>query len=197
MDIKIIKEIRERSNISLAQCKKAAIEANGDIEKALVILQEWGLIRAATLSSKNAEQGKIFTYNHSGNLLAVMVEINCQTDFSANSDKFIEFGEDVAMQVAAANPTYVCADDVPINIENAQKEIFKKQIENMERKPPEKAQTGIIIGKLKKWKSDICLLQQKSVKFPKKTIEDIRATLSAQLGENVIIKRFIRWELGS
>jgi elongation factor Ts len=192
----LIKQVRERSNVSLTLCKKAVEESGGHIEKALYLLQEWGHLKAAEKSSRDAKQGKIFPYIHLGDKLGVLVEINCETDFSANSDEFKEFGEIVAMQIAAMNPKYVSELDVLSSDMEEAKALFKAQIENMEQQPPEKAHEGILKGKFKKWMTEACLMSQKSAMHPDKTMEDLRVELVSKISENVVVKRFTRWELG-
>ena len=192
----LIKKLREKTNISLGICKKAADKCSGDIDKALILLQEWGHLKASERSSRAVGQGKVYSYIHAGDKLGVMVEVNCESDFSANSDPFEEFCEDVAMQVAATSPQYVsrdCVDDLTARI---QKAIYIEHLKNMKKTPKEDVWQKILDGKMNSWYSEICLMEQESVRYPKKSVEDLRCELVAQIGENVVVKRFVRWEVG-
>ena len=193
MDISLIKELRARTHVSLGKCKKALEQTNGDIETAIVELQKAGLLKVAERSKKEAKEGQIFTYVH-GCKIGVMVEVNCETDFSARNELFTNFCEAVALQIAAMNPPYLSTSDVPDDIEKQQREIFLAQVPP---KAPENKIEHIVNNKMKKWYGEVCLLDQKSVvDSNNKTIEQLRADLVMQIGENVVVRRFMRWELG-
>lgn len=188
-----VKELREQTGVGMMQCKNALKEAEGDIAKALDILRQKGLASAAKKVGREASEGLIGSYIHMGKL-GVLVEVNCETDFVAKTDEYIEFVKDVAMHIAAANPSYVNREDVPADIVAKEKEIFASQVEGK----PANIVDKIVEGKLEKFYSDICLMEQVYVKDEeqKKKIKDILIDKVAHLGENIIIKRFVRFQLG-
>lgn len=188
--IKNIKQLRDQTNVSLNACKKALEDSNGDLEQALILLQKRGQMKANEKSGKPTSEGKIYSYVHQGRV-GVMVEVSCETDFNAKSKEFTDFCEFIALQIAAANPSYLL--DVPESVTNQQKEIFAAQVQDK----PEKAREKIVEGKLVKWRSEIVLMEQQSITDPKKAVEDIRAELVQKTQENIVVKRFIRWELGA
>lgn len=189
-----VKEVRNRSSVGMAECKSALEEAAGDVDKALEVLQKRGLLRAASRAGRIAAQGKIGTYVHGDGSKVCMVEVNCETDFAAKSPTFKEFCENVAMQIVGMSPVYVQRTDVPEAQIAKQREIFEAQLRKEGK--PEQAVAKIVEGKLNKWLTEVCLLEQESVTSPKKTVDQVRAELVAQLGENVTIRRFTRWEVG-
>lgn len=193
--IEIVKEVRNRSHASLKDCASAVDEAGGDIEKALKILQEKGIIRAAG-RSRVASEGRVQTYLHGEGRISVVVEVNCETDFAARSADFKEFCEMVAMHVAGMNPRYISPAHVPAVDMADQHGIFKTQA--ADGKKPEAVVEKIVNGKLDKWLEDVCLVAQKAVlsPTPEKTVEECRALLSSKLGETITIRRFVRWEVG-
>lgn len=188
-----VKELREQTGVGMMQCKNALKEAEGDLAKALDILRQKGLASAAKKVGREASEGLIGSYIHMGKL-GVLVEINCETDFVAKTDEYIEFVKDVAMHIAAANPSYVNREEVPADIVAKEKEIFASQVEGK----PANIVDKIVEGKLEKFYSDICLLEQVYVKDEdqKKKIKDIVIDKVAHLGENIVIKRFVRFQLG-
>lgn len=192
-DINAIKEVRERSGVGLGECKSALEEAYGDVEEALVVLQKRGVIRVAKSASKEANEGYIYSYTHSNGKVAVLAEVNCQTDFSAHNETFREFCEQVGLQIAAMNPKYLTSGDVPEDVLNKQRDIFRAQVLD---KVPDNKVDHIINGKLKKWFGEICLMDQKSVLVTGKTVEQLRADLVMKIKENIVVKRFVRWEVG-
>ena len=190
ISIQAIKSLRDQTSISLNECKKALLESDGDVEKALIILQKKGSLKAQDKISRPTGEGIIHSYIHGNGRMGVLLEVNCETDFAANSHEFRDFCERVALQVAAMNPAYVeepNEKDLAIQIE-----IFSEQVKDK----PEKSQAKIIDGKISKWKKETCLLSQESVVVPGKTIEDLRAELTLKIDENIKIKRFVRWSIG-
>ncbi len=188
---KDVKELREQTGVGMMQCKNALKEAEGDLAKALDILRQKGLANAAKKAGREASEGLIGSYIHNGKL-GVMVEVTCETDFVAKTDQYIELVKDIAMHIAAANPLYVNREDVSADLVAKEKEIFASQVEN---KPAEIIEK-IVEGKLDKYYADICLMEQVFVKDDQKKIKDIIIDKVAELGENIIIKRFVRFQLG-
>jgi elongation factor Ts len=188
-----IKELREQTGVGMMDCKKALTEAGGDSEKALDVLRKKGLAMAAKKSSRDASEGLIGSYIHMGKI-GVLAEVNCETDFVAKTDDYKELVKDIAMHIAAANPSYVSREDIPADIIEREKAIYASQVEN---KPPEVVEK-IVTGKMEKFFSDMCLIDQVFVKDPegKKKIKDLVIEKVAKLGENIVIKRFARFQLG-
>ncbi len=195
MSIEQVREVRERSNAPLGDCKAALEEAKGDINGALVILQKKGIAKAVAKGTRIASEGRIHPYIHLGNRIAVIVEVNCETDFVAKNEDFVNFCEEVAMQVAGMNPTYVDMESSKLynSVEaNTQREIFREQIKDTPTEMHEK----ILTEKMEKWFTEACLSKQESIHHPKQTIEQLRLALVAKLGENIQIRRFARMEVG-
>lgn len=190
----MVKELREKTGVGMMQCKKALVESGGDMERAVEILREKGLASAQKRMGRSALQGLIASYIHMDKL-GVMVEVNCETDFVAKTEDFKELAKDIAMHIAAANPTYLGPEDVPDSVIEKEKDIFKVQITGDK---PEKIVEQILEGKLRKFYDENCLTEQVFVKDPdgKKKIKDIIAGKVAKLGENIVIKRFARFGLG-
>ncbi len=189
----MIRDLREKTGVGMLDCKKALAESNGDFERAVSLLRQKGLATAAKKAGRIASEGVIGSYMHMGKIGA-MVEINCETDFVARTDAFRELVKDVAMHIAAANPSYLSVEDVPQNVLDQEKEIYRAQITG---KPPQIVEK-ILEGKLDKFFGENCLLEQIFIKDPeqKKKIKDLIAENVARLGENVIIRRFVRFQLG-
>lgn len=190
----MVKELREKTGAGMMDCKRALASSDGDLEKAVTILREQGLSRAAKKASREAREGLITAYIHPGDKLGVMLEINCETDFVARTDDFKALCKDIAMQVAAANPLVVHRDNLDAELVNKEKEIFKSQALNEGK--PEKIIDKIIAGKLEKYFQEVVLLEQAFIKDQDKTIGDIINGAVAKFGENIQIKRFIRYRLG-
>lgn len=190
-----IKELRDRTSISLAKCKQAIESSSGDIEQALVWLQKQGLTDSSKKAGRSANEGLIHSYIHMGKV-GVLLEVNCETDFASRSEHFKKFVDNVALQIAAMSPEFISKEDVNEELIIEQKEIFTAQMYNGGKLKPQNILDKMLAGKLDKWYSDICLLNQHSVMDSTKTIEQMRVELVSQLGENVIIKRFTRWEIG-
>lgn len=190
-----IKELRDLTNVSLQKCKKAIEESNGDIPQALIWLQKQGLTDSAKKAGRAASEGIIHSYIHGGKI-GVMVEINCETDFLAKSDAFKEFADAVVLQIASMNPEYISQVDVLPEVEMDQSSIYAQQIlEGFNSKPAE-VKSKMLLGKMSKWFESVCLMNQISVLDSNKTIEQLRADLVLKSGENIVVKRMARWELG-
>lgn len=188
-----IKELREVTSAGMLDCKKALNEADGDIKKAQEILREKGLAAAEKKSGRAATEGLVVSYIHGGRI-GSLIEINSETDFVSKNEEFQEFAKDIAMQVAAANPEYVSRDEVPESVIDAEKEILKKQAVNDGK--PEHIVDQIVEGRIDKFFSKICLLEQEFIKDTDKTVEKYLKETIAKIGENLSIRRFARFEVG-
>ena len=187
-----VKELREKTNAGIMNCKVALKEANGDIEKAIDILRKKGVSLASKKSSRTAKEGMITSYIHMNNKIGVLLELNCETDFVARNEEFVKFAKELTMQIAAANPTYITKDEVTPEDLVREREIIKEQNKNK----PEHALEKIMEGKLKSYYQDICLLDQPYIKDPKVSISDLLTGVIAKTGENIVITRFTRYQLG-
>lgn len=192
IDPKLVKSLRDKTGAGMMDCKAALVEAKGDAAEAEKILRKKGVATANKKATRSANEGCIASYIHHGSKLGVLVEVNCETDFVARNDGFREFVKDIAQQIAAANPTYVRREEVPATIVAAETEIYKDQVKD---KPPQ-AVEKIVAGKLDKFYSTVCLVEQPFVKNPEVIIKDHVTAKIAQLGENIVIRRFVRWQLG-
>lgn len=192
--MEMVRALREKTGCGMMDCKAALTEAKGDAEKANDILRKKGLAAAARRAGRVAAQGLIDSYIHIGGKIGVLVEVNCESDFVARNIEFQAFVKDIAMQVTASNPQYVSRDDVPDGIIQHERDILETQAEQEGK--PEKATEKIVEGRLEKFYSEICLLDQPYIKDPKITIKDLLAGLVAKIGENIIIRRFVRYQLG-
>lgn len=189
-----IKELRERTGAGVVDCKKALGDTDGNVEQAVLELQKRGIAKAAQKQGRIAAEGLIGNYVHAGGRIAVLVEINCETDFVARGEEFKQLCEDVAMQIAAMNPQYVHADDIPaVDVEN-QREIFTAQVQKEGK--PDNIVPKIVDGKIAKWKKDVCLVDQQFVKDTEKTVGELATELTATTGEKISIRRFTRYEVG-
>jgi elongation factor Ts len=189
-----VKELRERTGAGMMDCKNALEEANGDMNKAIEILREKGLSAAAKKAGRIATEGVVESYIHAGGRIGVLVEINCETDFVAKTDAFKEFARDIAMQIAASSPKYVRREDVPQEDLEKEREILRAQALNEGK--PEKIVEKMVEGRLGKFYEETCLLEQQFIKDPDKTISQLLNEKVAQIGENISIRRFVRYELG-
>jgi len=190
----MVKDLREATNAGVLDCKKALTQADGDFDRAAEILREKGLAAAAKKASRDANEGLIGHYIHPGSKMAGLVEVNCETDFVARTEQFQELARDLAMHVVAARPLYVSRDEVPAATVDSEKHIFKEQMADSGK--PDHILDRIIEGKLDKWYSEICLLEQGFVKDPDVTIQDLLTKSIASLGENIQVRRFSRLEIG-
>ncbi len=190
----MVKELREKTGAGMMDCKKALSESGGDMEKAVMYLRERGLAKAAKKAGRATSEGYLGSYIHSNGKIGVIVELKSETDFVAKNDLFRAFAKDLAMQVAAANPVCVAPEQVPADMLAKEKELFKKQA--MDEGKPEHIAEKIVEGRLKKFYSEVCLLDQAYIKDDKQTIRDLLNDLIAKLGENIQIGRFTRMALG-
>lgn len=190
----MIKTLREKTGCGMMDCKKVLSEAKGDTEKATELLRKKGLASAAKRAGRVSAQGLISSYIHIGGKIGVLVEVNSESDFVARNIEFQAFVKDVAMQIAAANPQYIGREEVPEKVINHEKEILESQAKQEGK--PAKAVEKIITGRLEKFYSEICLLEQPYIKDPKTTIKDLLSDLVAKIGENIVIRRFTRYQLG-
>lgn len=189
----MVKDLREKTGAGLMDCKRALADSKGDIEKAFDLLRQKGLATAAKKSSRTASEGLVGSYIHMDKL-GVLVEVNCETDFVARTDDFRELVKDIAMHIAASNPVYISREDVPQDVILREKEIYMAQVAN---KPPQVVEK-IVEGKLDKFFSDTCLLEQVFIKDPeqKMKIKDLITEKIAKLGENILVRRFARFQVG-
>ncbi|MBN1298664.1 MAG: translation elongation factor Ts [Actinobacteria bacterium] len=190
----LVKKLREKTGVGMMDCKKALLECKGDFEKAGEYLREKGLDKAAKKASRPTKEGIIDTYIHLGSKIGVMLEINCETDFVAKNEVFKALSHNIALHIAAAAPLYVSSDDVPEDIVNKEKEIYKKQALNEGK--PENVVEKIAEGKLAKFYQETCLLEQLYVKNNDIKVKDLLNENIALMGENMVVKRFARWVLG-
>jgi elongation factor Ts len=191
---KQVKELRDRTNVGLMECKKALQEANGNIDEAIKLLRKKGIAKAAKKAEKEAREGAITAYIHPGNKIGVLVELNCETDFVARNEKFQDLAKKIAMHIAATNPIALSPEDVNPKIVEQEKEIFTEQA--LSQGKPEKVVEKIVQGKMKKYFEENCLLNQPFVMDEEKTINDLLVEAITEFGENVAISRFARFQIG-
>src|SRR5256714_5994626 len=192
---KDVKEVRDRTGAGMMDCKSALVEAGGDVDKAIEILRVKGQAQAAKRGGRTASEGLVQSYVHAPGKIGVLVEIDCETDFVARNEDFQEFARDVALHIAAAAPLYVSEEDVPEEAKQAELRIYEEQAADK----PENVRPKIAEGKLRKWLEEVVLLNQEHVNKDKhtgQTIEDLRAATAAKTGENVVIRRFARFQVG-
>lgn len=190
----LVKELREKTGVGIMDCKNALQEADGDINKAIDILRKKGIAKSQKREGRVTSEGQIQSYIHMGGKIGVLVEVNCETDFTAKTEDFTNFAKDLSMQIAAANPVAISPEAIPVETLEREKEIYKAQA--LESGKPEKVVEKIIDGKLKKFYSEVCLLEQAYIKDPDKTISNLLDELKAKTGENIQIRRFARYQLG-
>jgi len=190
----MVKDLRDKTGAGMMDCKKALSENAGDMEKAIDFLRQKGLAVAAKRAGRATSEGVIEAYIHAGGNLGVMVELNCETDFVAKTDAFREFARDVAMHVAAANPVSLSRDDVPADIVERERQIYVQQA--LDSGKPANIVEKMVVGKIDRYLSEICLLEQQFVKNPEKSIQDMLTELIGKMGENVSIRRFARFQVG-
>jgi len=188
----MVKELREKTNAGMMDCKKALLEVDGNMEKAFDVLRKRGLDIAAKKSSRATKEGVIESYIHSNGKIGVLVEVSCETDFVAKNVEFKEFVKDLTLQVASASPQYLSREEIPEEIIAKEKEIYSEQVKGK----PENIIEKIVDGKLEKFYKQVCLLDQPFVKEDKKSITDLLKEKIAKLGENMAIKRFVRFQVG-
>jgi elongation factor Ts len=193
-NIELVKQVRNRSGASMSACKRVVEMAQGDVERALEMLQREGLIRAADRAGRITTKGRLHVYNHSDGQMMALVEVNSETDFAANTHEFREFCDAVAMQVVGMSPQYVKADDIPKDVYAHQQSIFAESSKTVGVSDEQLAR--IVAGKMRKWVTDSCLMEQTCAAQPEKTMEQLRVDLIGRCGENVTVRRFVRWEVG-
>jgi elongation factor Ts len=188
----LVKQLREKTNAGMMDCKKALVEAGGDLEKAEDILRKKGIASASKKASRSVKEGIVASYIHLQGKVGVLVEVNCETDFVAKNDIFREFVKDLTLHIAAAHPVYVVRDEVPEAVIEREREIYREQVKGKPANVVEK----IVDGKLDKFYGSVCLLDQAFIKDPDKTIKDLVASKIAELGENIVVRRFARFAVG-
>ncbi|MCL2496387.1 MAG: translation elongation factor Ts [Clostridiales bacterium] len=194
INAQMVKDLRERTGAGMMDCKKALSESAGDMEKAVDFLREKGLAAAAKKAGRVAAEGLVEAYIHGGGRIGVLVEINCETDFVAKTPEYKEFCRDIAMQVAASSPEYVCREDVPQEIIEHERSIARAQALNEGK--PEQIVEKIVDGRIEKYFKEVCLLEQVFIKDTDKTVRQILMEKVAKIGENISIRRFARYQVG-
>lgn len=189
-----VKELRERTGAGMMDCKKALNEVSGDISKAIDYLREKGLAAAAKKEGRIAAEGIVEAYIHGAGRIGVLLEVNCETDFVANTDDFKQFARDIALQIAAAKPLYLVKEEVPADVLQHEKDILKAQALNEGK--PEKIVEKMVDGRIEKYYKEVCLMEQPFVKDPDKSITDLVLEKTAKIGERIVIRRFTRFEMG-
>ena len=190
--LEVVKQLREKTGAGVANCKEALEESGGDLNKAIDVLRKKGIDTARKKIGRVTKEGCIESYIHPGNKIGVMIEINCETDFVARNEDFRKFVKDLLLQITASNPLYISKKDVPEDLINKEKEMLAAQIKDKPANVVEK----IVSGRLEKFYQDICLLEQPFVKDPSITVNSYLTSIIARTGENMIIRRFIRYQLG-
>ena len=190
----MIKELRQLTGAGVLDCKQALEANDGDMEKAVIFLREKGMAAAAKRASREAKEGLIGSYIHAGSRVAALAEVNCETDFVANTDEFQTLVHDVAMQVVAAKPSYMTPDEVPAEVLEQEKAVYRAQMQDSGK--PDHILERIVDGKLKKFYEEACLLEQPFIKDPSITVKELVQQKNALLGENIVVRRFVRFEVG-
>ena len=190
----MIKELRERTAAGMADCKKALVECGADMDKSIDYLRKKGLAKAAKAAGRVATEGLITSYMHGGGRIGVLLETNCETDFVAKNEDFIAFTREVALQIAAMNPQFVRKDEVSQDVVDKERAVLLAKAK--ESGKPEPVVQKMVDGQISKWMKEICLMDQAWVKDPDKTIDQVQQELIAKIGENIKIRRFVRFELG-
>lgn len=190
----MVKELREKTNAPVMDCKKALVQCKGDMEKAILFLREKGLASATKKVGRITKEGLIVSYIHPGGKIGVMLELNCETDFVARNEEFGILAKDLAMQIAATNPLCIKREDLPAEILEKEKEIYRVQAESSGK--PEKVIEKIVAGKLEKYYTEVCLMEQPFVKNPDMKVQDLIKSYIAKFGENITLRRFVRYHLG-
>ena len=194
IDMESVKTLRERTGAGVLDCKKALVACDGNIDKAIDVLREKGLAKAISKSSREAGDGMVFTYIHAGGKLGVLVELNCETDFVAKTEDFQGLGKEIAIQVAATDPSFIRPEDVPADVVDHEKALYRVQLEA--EKKPEQVWEKIIEGKLGAYYKENCLMQQPYIRDESKTIDELIKAMIAKTGENIVVSRFVRFKIG-
>lgn len=188
----LVRQLREKTNAGMMDCKRALEETQGDLERAETLLRQKGIASAGKKASRAAKEGIVASYIHLQGKVGVLVEVNCETDFVAKNEIFREFVKDITLHIAAAHPLYVSREKVPANLVESEREIFKAQVKDK----PAQVVDKIVEGKVEKFFSTVCLLEQAFIKNPDVTIKELVASKIAELGENIVIRRFVRYLVG-
>jgi len=194
INAKMVKELRERTGSGMMDCKNTLVEAEGDVEKAIELLRKKGLAKAAKRSGRATSEGIVYSYIHAGSKLGVLIEVNCESDFVAKTDGFIEFAKNVAMHIAASNPIGLSEEDISAELIEKEREVYKALA--IKDGKPENIIDKIVDGKVQKYYKDVCLLSQQYIKDPQKTIADLVTEAISVIGENIQIRRFTRFQIG-
>jgi elongation factor Ts len=194
ISIELVKDLRQRTGAGVVDCKVALREAKGDMEGAIEYLRRKGLASAAKKAGRIAADGMVSSYIHAGGKMGVLVEVNCETDFVAKTEDFQAFVKNIAMHIAATNPQYIRREDVPPEVQERERRIYRSQALDMGK--PEKVLDKIVEGKLERFYSEVCLLEQTYFKDPDVTVKDVLDGMIAKIGENINIRRFARFQLG-
>ena len=194
IDAKIVKELRDKTGAGMMDCKRALVETDGNLVKAVEALRKAGVTKAEKKGIRSAQEGLVYSYIHHGGRLGVLVEVNCETDFVAKTDGFNELVHNLAIQIAATNPVSVSREQVPEELVKSEQDIYTEQAKNS--KKPDKMIEKIVTGKMDKYFQDICLLEQPFIKDPDKIVKDLITESIATLGENISVGRFIRYAVG-
>jgi len=189
-----VKELRERTGAGMMECKSALTEANGDMEAAIDLLRAKGAAKAAKRAAREASEGAVGSYIHMGGKIGVLVEVNCETDFVARNDEFQKLVRDIAMHVAAANPVSIRREDVPQEVADRERSVYREQMK--ESGKPEQIWDKIVDGKMEKFFAESTLLEQPYVKNPDQTVGQLVQEVSGKTGENIVVRRFVRYSLG-
>lgn len=188
----LVKTLRDRTNAGMMKCKEALTESGGDLEEAETILRKKGLQAADKKASRDAKEGVIASYIHMQGRVGVLIEVNCETDFVAKNENFRDFVKDITLHIAAANPVCVSREQVPVELVDKEREIYREQVKDK----PENIIDKIVEGKVDKYYSTICLLEQGFIKDPDRTIGDLLKAKIVELGENIVVRRFTRYGVG-
>ena len=192
IDPKLVKQLRDKTNAGIMDCKRALAESDGDLEKAETALRTKGIASAGKKASRATKEGIVASYIHLQGKVGVLVEVNCETDFVAKNENFREFVKDITLHIAAAHPLYVNREEVPAKVVESEKAIYEAQVKGK----PENVISKIVEGKLDKFYSTVCLVEQGFIKNPDQTVKELVATKIAELGENIVIRRFTRYLVG-
>lgn len=192
MDPKLVKQLREKTNAGIMDCKRALAESGGDLEKAEAALRTKGIASAGKKASRVTKEGIVASYIHLQGKVGVLVEVNCETDFVAKNENFREFVKDITLHIAAAHPLYVSREEVPATLVESERAIYEAQVKGK----PENVISKIVEGKLDKFYSTVCLVEQGFIKNPDQTVKELVAAKIAELGENIVIRRFTRYLVG-
>lgn len=194
VSMELVKQLRDKTNASIMSCKRAIEDAQGDINKAMELLRTWGMAIANKKASRVATEGVVFSYIHPGNRIGVLVEVNSETDFVARNKEFNDFVKEISMQIAATNPRYILREEIPPEVIENEKKIYAAQIDGTNKN--EKILQKIIEGKLEKFYSEVCLIEQPYIRDESVKIKELLDIIIAKFGENIVIRRFVRFQLG-